>query len=431
MTNRILTLCFLFLTFGVINADFQITDWEYFKLTKISENTKEGYVKSQIDKEVFAQSQQDIRDIRIIDNQQKEIPYKLVKNYQILKETLIQSELFNKSFVPEDKTTFMLDLGSEYVRLNNRVVINTPDHNFKRKVEISGGDDRHNWHTLKDNCYIFDFTTKEFQSSCTTLEYPDNNYQYLQIIIWDKKDKSLEITNATVYHRTIQKAEEHLIPFQLIDQRVNTKLKAFELILDLGSPGQPQYRIEITPQNENYHRQVEIRGTNDIKTDWNYLGNGYAYNFNTPQFVLNRNNIDYKENGYRFLKISVIDYDDQPLNFSADSIKVYGIVNKIIFNYKNGCNYLLYYGNPFATKATYDIEKLFPYLETSNIGELKLEKGIKNSQYKIPPKPKKPWSEEHAYLIWVILSIAIIIMGFVIIKWSKNIKETPENSTQK
>ena len=429
----------LFLSSGFVIADFNMTDWEYSKPIELGANIKEGYVKLQVDKEAFTHAYHDLSDLRIIDNQQKEIPYKLVINYQTLKETSIKSEMFNKSFVPNDKTVFTLDLGKE-LHKNNRLVINTTEHDFKRKAEISGSDDQQNWFLLRDDCYIFDFTTKDYHSAYTVLEYPDNNYQYLRVIIWD-----LEITDATVSHKIIQKAEEHLIEHRVVSQTIDSKIKASELILDFGSSGQPQYRVELTPNNENYHRKIEILGADEINppvptyegrytspsplisnAGWDLLGSGYIYNFNTPQIKSNQNNIDYKENTYRFIKIRVFNYDDLPLDSPDKSTRVYGVIRKVIFPAKgedSSINYFLYYGNPHANKATYDLEKLFPYIETASIGEVKLGKETKNTQY-IVRIPKIPWTEEHFYLLWVIIIVAIITMGFVILKWSKNIAET-------
>ena len=100
---------------------------------------------------------------------------------------------------------------------------------------------------------------------------------------------------------------------------------------------------------------------------------------------------------------------------------VYGVIRRIIFPVKAGAGYLLYYGNPNGTKATYDLESLFPYIDISNIAEVKVGQESRNNQY-ILKVAKKPWSEEYAYLLWVLIGIGVLVMGFIILKWSKSIK---------
>ena len=224
MIRKIYIGCLLvFLLTAFLNADFQMTDWEYSKPIEFGDNTKEGYVRLGIDKDIFEHARHDLSDLRIIDNQQREVPYKLIVNNQTVKETAVQAKIFNKSFVPDENTVFMMDMGEEQIHRNNKLVINTPDHNFKCRVEINGSDDQTKWLVLRNDCYIFDISTRDFQSSHTTLEYPENNYKYLRVTILDNREKPLEVTDATLFYRTIQKAEENLIPYQIISRTLNSK----------------------------------------------------------------------------------------------------------------------------------------------------------------------------------------------------------------
>ena len=423
-------------TVGIALADLRMADWEYFKPVKVGE-TKSPYARFEPDQDVWAHALHTLADLRIIDSQQQAIPYKLVINNQTVQETAVPARILNKSFAPNDRTVFTLDMRQAQMRRNNKLSIQTPDKNFKCRVEISGSDNQVEWLVLRNDCYIFDISTSDFHSAYTVLEYPENDYPYLKVSILDNSDKPMNITGATLYYSVTKKAQEQVVAQQIISRTADVRLKCSEYILDFGASGQPQSHIEITTENENYHRRVEILGADalnpalpsvneryqarDVNQGWEVLGNGYIYKFNTPNLKSVQNNIGYRENNYRFLKVRVFNYDDAPLAITDKSLVVYGVIREVVFTVTSGANYSLHYGNPYAIAPTYDLEKLFPYIEGSAIKVVKLSAEIHNGQY-IARTPQKPWSEQHAYLLWIFIGIGIIVLGFIIIKWSKSIK---------
>ena len=143
----------IFLIGSIAHADFKLTDWPYFK--EIEPLNKEGYVEVTIDKEIYEQTTDKLEDLRIIDEENNEIPFKLLVERSSTKETAYSPKLFNLSFVPGSHSLFMLDLGKRGF-FNNRLTINTPNINFSRKVEIEGSNDRKVWYKIKSEGYIFD-----------------------------------------------------------------------------------------------------------------------------------------------------------------------------------------------------------------------------------------------------------------------------------
>jgi hypothetical protein len=423
---------------GLAWADFNMTDWEFSKPVDLG-NVRDGYARLDMDSAVWSHAQHNLSDLRIIDSRQIETPYKLVINNRTVQETAVPAKILNKTFVPRDRTVFTLDMSQSEMRRNNKLSIQTPDRNYKCRVEIIGSEDQADWLVLRNDCYIFDISTKDFHSSYTVLEYPENNYPYLKVSIMDNSDKPMNIAGVTLYYSVIKPAEEQLLAQQIISRTADARLKVSEYILDFGTSGQPQSRLEIATDNDNYHRKVEILGADklnpilpainekyqsaDPNNGWAVLGSGYIYKFNTPNLKSSQANISYQENHYQFLKVRIFNYDDAPLGITDKSIAVYGVIRRVVFSVVEGAQYALHYGNLNAVSPVYDLEKFFPYIDASAMKPVKLSAEIRNVQY-IARTPQKPWSEEHAYLLWVFIGIGIVVLGFIIFKWSKTIAET-------
>lgn len=407
-----LLLGLIFLIGSMAHADFKLTDWPHFK--EIGPLNKEGYIEVTIDKEVYKQTMDKLEDLRIIDEKKNEIPFKLLVERSSTKETAYSPKLFNLSFIPGSHSLFMLDLGEQGF-FNNRLTIDTSSTNFSRKVEIEGSDDRKVWYKVKSEGYIFD-VSEEYKTRHTTLNYPENRYRYLKVIIWDYNEKPLKITGAQLYRRVVKKAKEVLLTTKIIERKEDPELKATQLYLDFGSKGQPSHRIEIISPDKNYHRRIEIAGSND-REEWFSLGSGYIFNYDTEKFKAKDIDTNYQEGQYQFLRITIFNYDNRPIDIN--NIKAYGIPRRIFYHYDPTHRYFLYYGNQEAKAPRYDIEQLLPHLTTKGLAVLTLGKEEKNPNY-IPRRG--PWTEEKPYLLWGIIIIAILVLACLILKLSKQVK---------
>ncbi|MFH1228663.1 MAG: DUF3999 family protein [Planctomycetota bacterium] len=434
----ILSFCLMLGLAGRLSADFSVEDWQYYKTIENPGGGASGYAGVTIDNEIFARSKDDMSDLRVIDNKLQETPYKIFILARTVQETDVPAQIFNQSFVPGQQTLFTMDLGDQPAqRRNNRITIATKEQNFKNKVEVRGSNDQQEWLVLRNDCYIFDFSTADYKSAYTTLEYSENDYRYIKVsIMMGERTSQFDVSGATVKRKVIKDAEEYLLDaVKIISRTANADLKATELVLDLGSPGRPQYRIELSPSGANYHRRIELLGAGNLvplppkdkrmpapaEVYWDGLGNGYIYNFNTPQLVSSYNQLNYRPNGYRYLKVRVYNYDDQPLEFNDDSVKIYGAVRRVVFNLKSDAGYSIYYGNSRANRPVYDIDKLLPYIGAVRLNDLNLGKEVANVRY-VDRTPGRPWSEQNKVVLWIIVIAGILAMGYGIVKWTKDIK---------
>ncbi|MFC1918379.1 hypothetical protein ACFLWW_00170 [Chloroflexota bacterium] len=85
---------------------------------------------------------------------------------------------------------------------------------------------------------------------------------------------------------------------------------------------------------------------------------------------------------------------------------------RLVFSADPGYSYHLYYGNMEARRPSYDIERMFPYLETEELPTARLEPQTKNSDF-VEKKP--PVSERFSWLLPAAITIATILVAFLLL----------------
>ncbi len=105
---------------------------------------------------------------------------------------------------------------------------------------------------------------------------------------------------------------------------------------------------------------------------------GWIYNYQTltrgTLSSIEKNEFKFERSILQKLKISIHNFDNEPLTF--DSITVKGYVHQLVARFKEPAAYFLTYGNKNATKPNYDIKRFVSKIPDSltllNLGEEQL-----------------------------------------------------------
>ncbi len=395
-------------------ADFDIKKWRYEKKIELEGVFYPSYVLLPFDRQIFENAKPNLSDIRVIANG-SEIPYKLLVEKEYYLRESHRTKILNLSFVPGEYQFFIADLGEAGI-LHNQIKILTTSINFRREVIIEGSNDQENWFVLNDKGRIYDYSPPEFEfkQQDTTLNYPESTYRYLKVKIISRGEEPLKIIGAEVYRQVAKVARKINYPLKIIERGINEGLRTSFITLDLGSIGLPSNSLKISTPDVNFSREVALEGSNDNQ-NWQVVKyRDVIFSFSTAKFTGSKLEIDYPESNFRYLKLTIFNKDDKPINII--DISVSGILRRILFKYEPLKNYKLYYGNPDAHYPEYDIEALFPYLEIKDLPEAFLGAQIKNPLFEeiLPPPP--PFTERYPWLLPTILTIVVIILLWLIIK---------------
>ena len=404
-------LVLLLLSSASVAADFSQRDWRYVKdITLPSGLQPGGLVELLPDREVFAGAAQGLADVRIIADENGEIPYKLELSKVEHERTSFPASLRDKGYIAGSYNIFTADLGQAGI-LHNEIEIKTPSSNFRRTATVESSNDGTIWMTIAEQT-VYDFTVKErgFTTRNTRVRYPESTARYLRVKIADDGEGPLEITGATIFFVKETPAREVTWAASIVDISRDAGQRTTNVEVDLGTPGLPTYRLAISVPEVNFYREVTLEASTDREKWTTIMGRADIYAFDAPKFVGERLFFTYPETTARYLRLVIHDEDSPPL--TVQEVNVWGLWRRVVFAADPQQSYKLYYGNAKAQRPSYDIERIFPYLVTEKLPEAKLGPQNANPSFE---EEKPPVSERFPWLFPAVVAVAVVIVALLLL----------------
>jgi len=222
LTLILISLLFLSFCFNAL-ADFAIENWLFYKKIILPEALPEekNIIALKLDEEVFSRARSDFGDLRIIENDSKEIPFQMIKKGsaeigeeeiarqgEIINPSSVQPPFREKSFGPEKmldrneatyfqndyikdpkETNFTIDLKGK-ILTKKIVILSTDPANTWTSIKIEGSDDLENWQIIKGRTFLPFAPQRE-------MTYPKNSFRYLKLSF--EHTGSLKIHEIMVY----------------------------------------------------------------------------------------------------------------------------------------------------------------------------------------------------------------------------------------
>lgn len=400
-------------------------DWRFYKQAELPDHIAEpGLVEMELDSEVYAHASPDLRDIRIVGQQEgREEPYKLLLEAGDQRRASVAANMRDLGHAAGQHTSFVLDLQSDGT-LHNELEVQTSSDNFQRRVAIEGSDDGETWRTLRSDSVIFDLTVAErgFTAKETRVTYPDSTARFLRVRITDDGLEPLSIHGGVAFFARRLEPQRATRPLVIVGRKDDPERKETVLQLDGGSTGYPVNSIELDVPQRNFHRQVSLEGSDDL-TSWRIVqGSETLYDFDTPKFVGNDLSIGFGESRYRYYQVTIANEDNPPL--PVEGARASGFVRKLVFSADPTQSYRLYYGNPNVSAPSYDLERIFPYLVTEGLPVATLGTHTQNPAFAVPAPPPQPFSERHPWLLPAIVAIAALLIGVFLASLVRQLKGT-------
>jgi hypothetical protein len=421
----IITLVLLALASSSVAADFSQHDWRYVKDIMLPSGLQpESLVELVPDREVFAGAAGSLADLRIISNENMEMPYKLEISEAECQVTSSPVSLLDEGYIPSSYNIFTAELGQEGI-LHNEIEIEIVSSNFRRTATVESSDDGATWMKIATQT-IYDFTVEErnFTTRDTQVRYPDSTARYVRVKIADEGEGPLDIVGATISFVKETQAREVPWSSSILNVSRDTDQRTTNVEIDLGTPGLPSHRLTISVPDVNFYREVSLESSIDRENWSTIIRRAEIYAFDTPKFVDKSLTITYPETTSRYLRLVIHDEDSPPL--TVQEVNVWGLWRRLVFVADPQQSYKLYYGNAEAQRPTYDIGRLFPYLLTDELPEAELSAQTTNS-YFVEKKP--PFSERFPWLLPTVVAVAavlVVLLLFRIFRQARKILPPPQ-----
>ncbi|HAM36408.1 MAG TPA: hypothetical protein DEB40_06060 [Elusimicrobia bacterium] len=355
-----------------------------------------------LDEEIFGGSRDDLADLRVSGPDGTETPYALEVEREEVRDVRVKARLYNLSRTPRRQTRFELDLGDNAAPHNYLELEIAPEHrNFRVMVRLEGSRDARSWAVLKEGGSILDFS-ESFRLRYCELDYPESDFRYLRLTLSDG-ESPLKVSAVTVRRHSRSPGLETEHPFNVA--KSSTAVSAV-WDLDFGQDRVPVRRLAFQARGGDFKRRVSVSIPAADGKAWIAAGENAIYRYRTPKFSGESLEIKFPEVRARRLRVEIFHYNDMPIVIEA--IRAYGYSRRLRLKDMSPGIYTLHYGNPGATAPRYDLAELAGYLEDRNIQELRLSARQSNPRY---TAPRRPWSEEHPWLLWTALCAAVALLA--------------------
>ncbi|HXX18776.1 MAG TPA: DUF3999 family protein [Candidatus Acidoferrum sp.] len=397
-------------------------NWRYWRAIDLAPTDTERLATIVVPNEVFRWSRTTLPDLRIIDDGGAEVGYATRIREGSVNNVPTPTTVVEKSFAPGNYTQLVLNLGAA-PPFHNAVEIQTAETDFIEWVSIEASDDARVWRIVQPRAPFFRFHL-QYHEGAQVVPYSENNARYLRIRILDK-DKAFAATGATVYHKTETEAER--VPFAAaFAPGTPSDPKRSAWITDFGGLGAPvsEASFEVAGPAE-FIRTVEMFGSDD-GIQWYRFTQGEIYRYTVDETTQQHLSVQIPFGGAqgRFWKVEVDNADDPPL--SGVTLHLYTRPRHVYFEQQPGRSYRLIYGRGYARSPEYDLARRLEATREQGAVTGRVGPEQENSAY-TDPHPE-PWTEKNRFVLWIVVGIAAILLGYSAIQSLRRSASTPQSN---
>jgi hypothetical protein len=380
-------------------------NWQYSRVIEIpaTEAPRLAAVVAPVD--IFRRSRNLPSDLRVIDDLGGEAPYIVQTREGSTDIVSLPTTLRENSFAPGEYTQLVLDLG-EKTRFHNALEIQTPETDYIQWVSVEASDDAHLWRIVQARAPFFRFQ-KDGLRGTQTVSYSENNARYLRIHILDGS-KQFHATGARVLYKTVTAPESILVEATFAPSASPSAVNS-SWIADFGAAGIPasSVRFEVAAPAE-FIRSVEISASDD-KQEWHFIGREEIYRYRQAEAAQEQLSVSIPSYGVaqgRYWRVEIANGNDAPLEGVAMHAGM--APRHVFFEQQPGRTYRLIYGQSRAEAPQYDLARRLDANQVEAAVPAKVGSEEENSDYSDP----RPWTEKKGYFLWMVLGIAVLLLGY-------------------
>ena len=376
---------------------------EQYKAIIKNDNTK-GFKFIELTPNIRAIANSNLSDLRILDKENKQIPYFLQEESFIVIEKFISFNK-NKSFgyknIHFNKKSTSYIVNNKTKKLLNNLTFKISNADVNKSCKIEGSDDNKKWFVVSEKIHLSLNNNSKKAFNYYNIQFPSIDYKYIKLVINDSLSAPINIKDIGYFNRKVIRKETTFNTLKytydisqeenstIIHVKANRNFEINKIDFSIESP-------------ELYKRDVAFftlkkRNKKEIKQIF-------------KQFTLsseNKNTFSNLNIKHKEFWIEINNKDNQPL--SINSINFYQKINYLVANLKANKEYSIIAGDKKLKKPSYDLVNFKDKIKT-NLSTLKIEK---EQFYSKPHSIIHKSFYEQTWFMWVSISfIALIILGF-------------------
>jgi hypothetical protein len=376
--------------------------WRYSRAVEVPATAATQLAGVVLPQEVFPRAQENLNDVRVIDDQGAETPWSLFLQEGSKKSANRTLQLRENSYVPGQYTQAVLDLGAS-PEFHNAVEIETTEPNFIEWVQVAASDDGHQWRIVQNRAPIFHFQ-KENQQGTRVIHYSENIARYLRLQIYDT-ERQFPVTGAQVLDEVVVPAERVAIA-STMTQDTTARTGTTSWTVDLGTPNLAPEEVRFATGPAEFSRTVDVESSRD-KKEWDPCGHGEIYRFRQGENTREELSIGmYQSRAARYWRVIVRNGNDAPVPRAMPTL--YMTPRHVVFEQQPGRSYRLLYGQSEAKQPQYDLARRVNAKQMEAAVAAGLGPEAINTDWADP----RPWTEKYDVVLWLALGIAVVLLGY-------------------
>jgi hypothetical protein len=393
--------------------------WHYSRAIELTPTGVGQFADVVAPPDLYARAQTGLADLRVIDDRGAEIPYMIFQRVGSSKSSTLPTTLRENSFTAGGFTQLVLD-GGAHAPFHNTVRIETGEADFIEWVQVEASDDGHVWRMVQERAPIFRFR-KNAHEGTQVVHYSENNAQYLRVRILDG-DKKFPVSGAQILLETTEPAERVPLEMGMVaDAKQPAGRGVWSADAGAAAIWVKEVRWDVASPAE-FIRSVNVSLSADGK-DWSVFSTAEIYRYRRGDGELEALSVQLPyigETQARYLRVEVLNGNDAPLAMAAP--KLYITPQHIAFEQQPGRSYRLIYGQERAEGAQYDLGRRVNFAQKAAAVAGQLGPEEVNADWVDP----RPWTETHDIFLWMVLVVAVMLIGFAAVKSLRKSAGVPE-----
>jgi hypothetical protein len=392
---------------ALVSADVP-SAWRSWKYTRgIEQGETAGLSYVALDRGVTVHSENQLADLRLIDDAGQEVPYEVRSRITAATEPVHKAtSIRENSFAQGQFTQVIADLGVK-PEFHNTLQVETAEQDFINWVEVAASDDGRLWRIVKARAPISRFRKNKLEGT-QTIPYSENNARFLRLRI-QEPGRQFSVTGIEVYFMRAPEAdlvpESEIALTQHVAPDAGGDRAETQWTIDVGSDAIPVSRVSFETSQPDFYRGVRIQRSKDGK-QWEPGGGGQIYRHTEAGKTEESLGVTWFETwGPRYWRVAVMNGNDAPLSEARLTLAM--SQRYVIFHARQSRSYRLIYGNYRANAPQYDLAKTLRIRSNEKLARLRLRDEDETSNYADP----RPFTERHPNLLWVALGLAVVLLG--------------------
>ena len=416
----------------------ELSRWRHLCDVPLKTAPAKGVVEFSLPDEVFAKARADLGDLRLVGAPGESVPYVLRVDRGKAERSVSSRpvKMYNRTFLPGKQSSVTLDFGK--AEHKTRIDVDTSGVNFRRRVTVEASEDGRKWQVLRKTAWLFRIGPGGGRFEMNRVNLPDNNFRYIRVTVFNAPDdpEKVEIRQVRSWRVQVKAAPPQTVAVEVVSTSVaqKPKDKTTEIAVDMGLQKPPLYELDMSFDDVNFLRRLEILGRNrrkrtilerfedapprkrEVDEPWKPVAGGTVYRLtggdDKPQSST-RFRFSAGEARYRYLLVRIHNGDNAPLKFTG--LKVRRFQHYLAFQAAADGPHTLYLGNDAAAKPQYDLAHFIGRLRAEGVTEVGV--GLVQPNTEFAEKEKVvPWSERHKGLLWVVLLAVLLVMGVLVVR---------------